>query len=83
MAPINSKEQITLRTGKLKARKFKLEFEKKGANEKIICTSNDLKTKKIAAKPNIKAKSATRLTIKALIAALLACILVYQKLIKR
>ena len=83
MAPINNKEQMTFKTGKLKWRKFRVESKKKGVSEKIICTSKDLKTKKIAAKPNIKAKSPIRLTIKALIAALLACILVYQKLIKR
>jgi hypothetical protein len=83
IAPINNKEQITFKTGKLKLRKFMVVFKKKGAKEKIICTSNDLKIKKIAANPKIKAKSATRLTIKALMAALFACILVYQKLIKR
>ena len=34
-------------------------------------------------RPNVRAKSAIRLTIKALMAALLAWIRVYQKLIKR
>jgi len=33
--------------------------------------------------PTVKAKSAIRLTIRAFIAALFACIRVYQKLIKR
>jgi len=42
-----------------------------------------LKTLKITKIPKSKPKSPTRFTIKAFIAALLACILVNQKLIKR
>jgi molybdenum cofactor biosynthesis enzyme len=42
-----------------------------------------LKLQKIATRPRVKAKSATRFTMRALMAALFACIRVYQKLIKR
>ena len=83
IAPINNKEQITVKTGKSKPRKAKVELTKKGAKGKTTWKSNDLKTKKIETIPIVNAKSAIRLTIKALIAALFAWIRVYQKLIRR
>ena len=60
-----------------------MEFTKKGTSGKTTWKSKDLKTKKIETSPIVNAKSAIRLTTRALIAALLACNRVYQKLIKR
>lgn len=83
MAPINKREQITVKTGKSKPRKTNVELTKNGANGKTTWKSSDLNTKKIETIPIVKAKSATRLTTKALIAALFAWRRVYQKLISK
>ena len=83
IAPINKREQITVKTGKSKPRKTKVELTKKGANGNTIWKSSDLNTKKIETIPIVKAKSATRFTTKALIAALFAWRRVYQKLISK
>jgi hypothetical protein len=83
MAPINNKEQINVNTGKSYPKKTSVDLTKKGANGKTIWKSKDLNTKKIETIPIVKAKSATRFTTRALMAALFACKRVYQKLIKR
>jgi hypothetical protein len=83
MAPRNNKNAITFNKPMRIPNRSTCCPKKNGASEKMAPNSIERKVQKIVIIPNVKATSLIRLTIKALIAALLAWIRVNQKLISK
>jgi len=83
MAPIksNKHEISTILTFQIK--KLNEQFNTKGTDAKTLAYSIDLRFKNIVNKPKTRAKSLILLTNMALMAALLACNLVYQKFMSK